>query len=343
MTPASNWRPGWRRSSCAMRGTAADHSRSSPTRCTRPGVSATATRLTLEAYHACGGARGAIARSADDVIDGLSSEDADLAREIFLRLTVLGEGRRTPVDARRELEIEGLGAAAPAVLERLVTARLVTADDTTVELAHDALIREWPQLRRWIDSDRERRRTLTRLTRAGVRMGGATRGPLPTYGAAHGSRPRRRPQPRRDADHERAWIPRRQRGGPTRRGTSGTTSRPSAARVLAGVGVALVLALIAGLVATRQRDASRHRSGSSSRRRRDGHGRAARRRVEGSAGRRPLPWCPSRGGGERPTGRPRHRGRTDVGVAGGAPACRDPADRTIHASSPTSPTPRGWR
>ena len=57
--------------------------------------------LTLEAYRACGGARGAIARSADEVIAGLDPDDAALAREIFLRVTALGEGaedtsRRAP-------------------------------------------------------------------------------------------------------------------------------------------------------------------------------------------------------------------------------------------------------
>ena len=33
-------------------------------------------------------------------------------------------------------------------------ARLVTLDDGTAEVAHEALIREWPRLRRWLDEDR---------------------------------------------------------------------------------------------------------------------------------------------------------------------------------------------
>ena len=35
-----------------------------------------------------------------------------------------------------------------------------------MEVAHEALIRNWPQLRRWIDADRAGLRTRTRLTEA---------------------------------------------------------------------------------------------------------------------------------------------------------------------------------
>ena len=133
--------------------------------------------LTLEAYRACGGARGAIARSADEVVAGLDPDDAALAREIFLRVTALGEGAEDTSRRAPRAEIVGLGADGPRGSRALVAARLVTADDETVELAHDALIREWPQLRRWIDADRERRRTLARLTRAAYEWHEAQRRP----------------------------------------------------------------------------------------------------------------------------------------------------------------------
>ena len=139
------------------------------------------------------------------------------------------------------------------MLERLVSARLVTADDTTVELAHDALIREWPQLRRWIDGDRERRRTLTRLTRAAYEWEEQREDPSDLWRGPASHRVGGRDG--RAAHHERAPVPRRQRGRPTHRGTAGTPAAFAGCRaLLAGVGVALVLALVAGLVATRQRD-----------------------------------------------------------------------------------------
>ncbi|WP_346175041.1 DNA-binding protein [Streptomyces cuspidosporus] len=52
------------------------------------------------------------------------------------------------------------------VLERLVRARLVTLDEGTVDLAHEALITAWPRLRGWIDEDRQRLRTHRKLTEA---------------------------------------------------------------------------------------------------------------------------------------------------------------------------------
>jgi basic membrane lipoprotein Med (substrate-binding protein (PBP1-ABC) superfamily) len=53
-----------------------------------------------------------------------------------------------------------------AVLTLLADARLVTTDQETVEVAHEALIREWPTLREWLREDREGLRLHRRLTEA---------------------------------------------------------------------------------------------------------------------------------------------------------------------------------
>ena len=42
-----------------------------------------------------------------------------------------------------------------AVLNTLAEARLVTLSEDTAEVAHEALIREWPKLREWLSQDRE--------------------------------------------------------------------------------------------------------------------------------------------------------------------------------------------
>ena len=42
-----------------------------------------------------------------------------------------------------------------AIIEPFVNARLVTAQESTVEIAHEALLAAWPRLRRWVDDDRE--------------------------------------------------------------------------------------------------------------------------------------------------------------------------------------------
>jgi WD40 repeat protein len=114
-------------------------------------------RLTLAGYADSGGVRGAIARSADDTLQRLTVDQQSLARRIFVRLTELGEGTQ---DTRRRATFEELVAAPedmPAVLEVLevlAAARLVTLGENTVEVAHEALIREWPALRAWLDEDR---------------------------------------------------------------------------------------------------------------------------------------------------------------------------------------------
>ncbi|MFB9607545.1 DNA-binding protein [Streptomyces roseofulvus] len=123
--------------------------------------------LTEEAYHAAGGLEGAIAQSAEDVHSRLSPAQADLARLLMLRLIAPGEGSQ---DTRRPAPRAELDIAAPEdvahVLDRLAGARLVTLDDDTVSLAHEALITAWPRLGAWIEEDRERLRAHRRLTEA---------------------------------------------------------------------------------------------------------------------------------------------------------------------------------
>ena len=53
-----------------------------------------------------------------------------------------------------------------SVLHTLATARLLTLSEGQVEVAHEALIREWPVLRRWLAEDRENLRLHHRLAEA---------------------------------------------------------------------------------------------------------------------------------------------------------------------------------
>jgi WD40 repeat protein/class 3 adenylate cyclase len=114
--------------------------------------------LTVEGYRESGGVSSAIARSADAVVDALPDDQRQLARSVFLRMTELGEGipdtrRRVTVD---ELVTDrGSAETVRALVARLADARLVTVDESSAEVAHEALIREWPRLRRWLDEDRE--------------------------------------------------------------------------------------------------------------------------------------------------------------------------------------------
>jgi len=116
--------------------------------------------LTLKGYTDSGGVRGAIAKTAETVYQQLTPEQQTIARSIFLRLTELGEDTQ---DTRRRAALAELiphpatrdKAAVEAVLKTLADARLITTDEETADVAHEALIREWPTLRRWLDEDRE--------------------------------------------------------------------------------------------------------------------------------------------------------------------------------------------
>jgi WD40 repeat protein len=121
--------------------------------------------LTEAAYEAAGGLRGAIARTAEGVYAGMSPAQAELTRAVLLRLVTPGDG--TP-DTRRPVRREELdfapAAEIAAALDSLTRARLLTLDDDTVDLAHEALITAWPRLHAWIDSERSRLRLHRRLT-----------------------------------------------------------------------------------------------------------------------------------------------------------------------------------
>ncbi|MGW7411754.1 nSTAND1 domain-containing NTPase [Streptomyces sp. NPDC054863] len=123
--------------------------------------------LTLEAYEATGGIHAAVAQTAEELYAHLTPAQSRLTRRILLRLITPGDG--TP-DTRRPVPREELATMAPedaaAVLERLARARLITLDETTVDLAHEALLTAWPRLRAWIEEDRERLRQHRLLTDA---------------------------------------------------------------------------------------------------------------------------------------------------------------------------------
>jgi WD40 repeat protein/DNA-binding SARP family transcriptional activator len=115
-------------------------------------------RLTFSGYAEAGGVRGAISQSAEFTLrDQLTTSQQAIARRVFLRLTELGDGTQ---DTRRRATFEELVTGpddAPVILEVLhvlAAARLVTLDEGTAEVAHEALIREWPTLRTWLDEDR---------------------------------------------------------------------------------------------------------------------------------------------------------------------------------------------
>jgi WD40 repeat protein/serine/threonine protein kinase len=127
-------------------------------------------RLTRAAYHTIGGVGGALAKHADDTIASLSGPQRAIAREAFRRL-VLVEGTRATFGRGELAEALGGSSDADVVIERLVDARLLIASEgiegARVEIAHEVLVRAWPQLVQWRHEDAEHARMLEQLRAAG--------------------------------------------------------------------------------------------------------------------------------------------------------------------------------
>jgi WD40 repeat protein/DNA-binding SARP family transcriptional activator len=113
-------------------------------------------RLRHTVYQQTGGVRGAVARLAEDAFGQLDEQQQALARGVLMRLA--GESAAGGVE-RRRVALAELGTDADGdvahVVALLTDRRLLTASSGTIELAHEALMREWPRLRDWIDADRE--------------------------------------------------------------------------------------------------------------------------------------------------------------------------------------------
>lgn len=122
--------------------------------------------LTHAAYAAIGGVKGAIATRAEAELKRLTAEEREALRRVMIRLVTPGEGR---ADTRAIAEIPVGDAAAEVVVRRFADARLLTtgrdeaSGHETVEVSHEALIREWGTYRGWVDTDREFLRTVERV------------------------------------------------------------------------------------------------------------------------------------------------------------------------------------
>ncbi|WP_329062296.1 nSTAND1 domain-containing NTPase [Amycolatopsis sp. NBC_01480] len=122
--------------------------------------------LTLAGYLAAGGIQGALAQTAEDIHADFDAGQQRLVKQLFLRLTTLGDGTGNTKRRIHRSELEPADDATGAVLTRLAEARLVTIDADTVDLTHESLVTAWPRLREWLTEDRESLRVHRRLTEA---------------------------------------------------------------------------------------------------------------------------------------------------------------------------------
>jgi energy-coupling factor transporter ATP-binding protein EcfA2 len=121
--------------------------------------------LTLQAYQEMGGVKGALVKQAESTYAALHSEEhRRLARVLFLRLIDPGMGEQDTTRRRVSLVELSLADSKQTVLlqevaDTFITARLLTANEVagaaTIEVSHEALIREWPRLLDWLREGRE--------------------------------------------------------------------------------------------------------------------------------------------------------------------------------------------
>ena len=121
------------------------------------------TTLTLDAYQTLGGVEGAVGQRAEKLYTSLDPSAQSVAHQLFLRLVALGEGTS---DTRRRVLRSELAtitrqpSGLEVVLDTFGRYRLLSFDrdpitrSPTVEVSHEALLREWRRLRDWIDDGR---------------------------------------------------------------------------------------------------------------------------------------------------------------------------------------------
>ena len=130
------------------------------------GMNSELSDLTLSDYEALGGIAGAVSAIAHICWDPQTSSEADAValREAFLDhlVTLTEEGTA----AKRAAELQELPERSRLIVQRMVNRRLLVSDAGRVEIAHEALLRTWEPLVKWIEEGKEellQRRRVRRL------------------------------------------------------------------------------------------------------------------------------------------------------------------------------------
>ncbi|MDF0553334.1 WD40 repeat domain-containing protein [Kamptonema sp. UHCC 0994] len=124
--------------------------------------------LTHAAYEEIGEVQGALTTYANAQYQLLNPSEQKQVQRIFIQLVRPGEGAE---DTRRMALKAELGDQSWSLVKQLADARLVvtsrnSASIETVEVVHEALIKNWGQLREWMSADRDFRSWQERLRAA---------------------------------------------------------------------------------------------------------------------------------------------------------------------------------
>jgi WD40 repeat protein/DNA-binding SARP family transcriptional activator len=217
-------------------------------------------RLRYADYVRTGGVRGAVARLAEATFAEFDAEQQLIARRVLLRLAE--EDAHGVIERRRVTlaEIDGDRDRDVAdVISLLARRRLLTLSEGNVEVAHEALLREWPRLRAWLEEDAEGRRLHRRLRYAASAWDEGGRSPGDLYSGQRLSAARewaREHEPDLNAlEHEfLVGSVQREDAARKRRRTRARLLVAALAAGLALVSVAAAIALVQRERVTEQRD-----------------------------------------------------------------------------------------
>jgi WD40 repeat protein/DNA-binding SARP family transcriptional activator len=215
--------------------------------------------LHLDDYLRAGGVEGAVARLAEEAFGRLDADGQAAAKRILLRLGAPGEGaevvrRRAPLS---EFDLDR-DAAASRAMAVFTDARLVTVAEGTAEVAHEALLHEWPRLRTWLEDDAEGRKLHRHVTESSHTWDDGEHDPADLYRGARLTAAWEWAEPHQADlnDLEREFL------RASRAASEGEAVRARRANrrlrgLLVGVVVLLVASLVIGELALTQRDEAR--------------------------------------------------------------------------------------
>ncbi|KRE58792.1 BTAD domain-containing putative transcriptional regulator [Phycicoccus sp. Soil748] len=130
--------------------------------------------LTVAGYQSTGGIQGAISHSAESLFGELTAAQRRVLRDLMVRLVGRDDSGK-PVRQRLPRRAVETDEDHSLVVQRLVSARLLSADGDTVEIAHETLAVAWPRLRSWLDDDVDGLRIVRQLTLAATSWDGLGR------------------------------------------------------------------------------------------------------------------------------------------------------------------------
>ena len=227
-------------------------------------------RVTTAAYDQIGGIEGSIGARAETIFVESTEAEQGAVRRLFARLV---NPDQAAVDLRRRALLSDLGEDVDvrSALDAFGAARLlsfdrdVTSREPTVEVAHEALLREWPRLAQWLLEDQGLIRSVDRLAIAANtwREGGRLDPDLYRGARLEGAVQLQDDVPDRLRTVDVAFVDASIALADSERATERERNR-RLRRLVAAVGGGLLLALVAGLFAfvQQQRASDRAREAS---------------------------------------------------------------------------------